>query len=192
MGRLRRLLLAILIIVALPLPASAHSWSELNDFLDGWWNRHQIAFRHDTGVTPFTGNYRLPAIYAEMEDMLARHPGWDGDYLTKPAPRVHIDSVYRGMGTNVEPWRPLVVAYFPADQVERAMCVMKGESGGNPNALSYKGARGLFQIMPGWAGDFGISVASLYDPETNVKYAARILGIQGWRAWSVYKRGLCP
>ena len=44
----------------------------------------------------------------------------------------------------VEPWRDLVSKYF--SNVERALCVMDWESGGNPNAISPTQDYGLMQI----------------------------------------------
>ena len=91
------------------------------------------------------------------------------------------------MGSDVEQWRGLVSAYF--SDVEKALCVIKYESGGNPNAKNpSSGAAGLFQIMPFWWDAYG---GDRYDPETNVALAAVILGQQGWGAWSVVNRGLC-
>lgn len=190
------ILLALAALVLPSLPVSAHSWGELNDFLDGWWNRHRIAFRHDTGATPFTGNYRLPAIYAEMEDMLARHPGWDGDYLTGPIVKPHTprSTAPRGMGTNVEQWRSLVATYFAASDVDRALCLMAYESGGNPYARNPRSsATGLMQVMYStWGPYFGLTSRSqLEDPATNLRIAAVIRSTQGWIAWSPYKRGHC-
>ncbi|TFH60886.1 MAG: hypothetical protein E4G90_09865, partial [Gemmatimonadales bacterium] len=68
-----------------------------------------------------------------------------------PAP----DPTYRGMGnqtTDVEQWRSLVTAYFPGS-VDLVMCLIRWESGGNPNAINQQGsgARGLLQVMPFWA-----------------------------------------
>jgi hypothetical protein len=50
------------------------------------------------------------------------------------------------------------------------------ESGGNPNAVSPKGAIGLRQIMPTTAADYGVSKDQLYDPVTNRKVGNQILG----------------
>src|SRR5690606_27146861 len=93
--------------------------------------------------------------------------------------------------SDVERYRGLVSVYFAAENVERVMCLMRAESGGNPNALSSKGARGLMQIMPGWASSLGLSRDSLYDPDTNIRVATVVLQQQGWTAWSPYKRGAC-
>lgn len=112
----------------------------------------------------------------------------------EPAPSPK-PSVYRGMGnggSDVERWRSLVAEYFP-NEVELALCVMRGESGGNPNAKNRKStARGLFQILGSlWAPHFGVSYNDLYDPYLNVRLAAKIRQSQGWTAWSVYNRGKC-
>ena len=99
------------------------------------------------------------------------------------------------LGWIVEQWRPLVAVYFPAEDVERAICLVAYESGGDPNATnSTSGAAGLFQHLPrywsersaaaGWAG------ASIYDPEANVAVAAW-LRLSGWQHWVPYQRGLC-
>jgi len=63
----------------------------------------------------------------------------------------------------VERWRPLVRWHWPAHLVERALWVMRLESGGNPLARNPSGAAGLFQLYPapaGWA-----------NPDTNIWYA---------------------
>jgi len=66
-------------------------------------------------------------------------------------------------GGGVERWRPLVRWHWPPPLVERALWVMKLESGGNPTARNPSGAAGLFQLYPapeGWA-----------NPDYNVWYA---------------------
>ena len=90
-------------------------------------------------------------------------------------------------------WRPLVEAQFPAGEVDTAMCVIRHESNGEPDADNPRSsARGLFQVLGSlWAPHFGISRAELYDPATNVRIARRIWDEQGWSAWSPYKRGAC-
>lgn len=110
-----------------------------------------------------------------------------------PSSSTSSSSSGRGMGSNVEQWRPLVEAHFPADAVDRMMCLMRHESGGNPSAKNPRSsARGLFQILGSlWAPHFGVAQDDLYDAETNVRLARKIWDQQGYRAWSPWNRGLC-
>lgn len=99
-----------------------------------------------------------------------------------------------GMGDDVEQWRPLVAGHFGdlgVEAVDRVMCIMRGESGGNPSARNPSGASGLMQVMPFWASEFGLSRQRLFEPEINLWVARQIYEMQGWSAWSVYNRGSC-
>ena len=62
-----------------------------------------------------------------------------------------------------------------ASRLEPALvqAVMVAESGGDPNALSSKGARGLMQLMPATARLYGVRNA--FDPEQNIRGASRYL-----------------
>ncbi len=51
------------------------------------------------------------------------------------------------------------------------LSMMGAESGGNPNAVSRKGAVGLMQVLPSTAADYGYSADSLKDPEANMDVA---------------------
>ena len=103
-----------------------------------------------------------------------------------PAPAPAADSTYRGMGSNWGQWEGLIAAYFPADQLPTALCVVEHESGGNPNAKNpTSGAAGLFQIMPFWWDAYG---GDRYDLATNVALARVIWDGYGWGAWSAYAR----
>ena len=51
--------------------------------------------------------------------------------------------------------------------------IMHQESSFKPRALSYKGARGLMQLMPGTASRFG--VANIWDPKQNIEGGARYM-----------------
>ncbi len=107
-------------------------------------------------------------------------------------PHTHA-AVYRGIGPGVEQWRSLVAAYFPADAVETALCLMGPESGGDPNAHSRSDSIGLMQVhAPTWADFYGVSWADLRDPVINISIAADIyLNQGGWVHWNPWKRGEC-
>ncbi len=56
---------------------------------------------------------------------------------------------------------------------ELIRAVMRQESGFRPCAVSPKGAMGLMQLIPGTAGEFGVTDA--FDPEQNVLGGAKLL-----------------
>ena len=49
------------------------------------------------------------------------------------------------------------------------------ESTFDPKAVSFAGAKGLMQIMPGTADHLGLSRDKLYDPESNIRAAAKYI-----------------
>ncbi len=111
----------------------------------------------------------------------------------------HPESPPRGMGdrtSDVTRWTPLVETHFGdlgLIAVDTALCLIALESGGNPDAKNpNSSAHGLMQILASlWAPEFGITYEDLYDPETNLWAARKVYDIQGWEAWSPYKRGNC-
>lgn len=152
----------------LALPAEAHTPAEQAVWEREWVERVQAR----GGPTE--------RLIRQFVDFQIRH--------APPPPQVLASSTYRGIGSNVEQWRALVTAYFP-NEVNRALCIVDAESGGNPNARNpSSGAAGLFQVMPFWWDKYG---GDRYDPETNVRIAAKIRAQQGWGAWSPYLRGEC-
>ena len=82
----------------------------------------------------------------------------------------------------VEYWRPLVVAYWPAETVDQALCLLGLESGGDPNADNPNPtARGLFQILASlWAPHFGVSPNDLSEGG-----APPLASNQGASSWCV-------
>lgn len=54
-----------------------------------------------------------------------------------------------------------------------SMCYQ--ESGFDPNAVSWAGARGLMQIMPSTARGIGVEPNMLFDPQVNMKLSARLI-----------------
>lgn len=63
--------------------------------------------------------------------------------------------------------------FAPASIVK---AVIQVESGGNPKAVSSKGATGLMQLMPGTARDMGVK--DRFDPQQNVEGGSRYLAVQ--------------
>lgn len=51
------------------------------------------------------------------------------------------------------------------------------ESRFNPSVVSWAGARGVMQIMPGTARQFGVSAGSLADTDTSIKLATKIYNL---------------
>lgn len=49
------------------------------------------------------------------------------------------------------------------------------ESGGNPEAVSGAGAKGMFQFMPGTANDFGLEGSDVFNPEKSARAAAQYM-----------------
>jgi soluble lytic murein transglycosylase-like protein len=80
-----------------------------------------------------------------------------------------------GARSKVLAWTPLVEQVAKRIGVDQAllMAVIDVESGGNPVAVSLKGARGLMQLMPQTALAQGAS--DPFDPYQNVVAGARLL-----------------
>jgi len=53
--------------------------------------------------------------------------------------------------------------------------LIRQESSGNLRAVSYKGARGLMQLMPATAERFGVKKDKLFDPKSNLEAGVRYL-----------------
>lgn len=83
-------------------------------------------------------------------------------------------------GDAVERWRPLVAAYFPASAVDEALSVMECESGGQ-NIQNASGGP-YFGPMQVWSGNFRPG-EDWWDPETNIRVAARLWKESGWALW---------
>lgn len=176
---------AAALTLALVLPFSPHSESELADWQSGWNDRIEA-----------NGGVLDRNLIFEFTDMRERHPCDLNQVCRRATVRAAsvaapASGVYRGMGSDVEQWRDLTASYFRPEDVDRALCLMSYESGGNPAAFNPSGATGLMQVKDWWAPSFGVTAADLFDPATNLWVAAQIRDLQGWDAWSPYNRGLC-
>jgi hypothetical protein len=98
----------------------------------------------------------------------------------------HVDSV--------EDWRPLVERYFEPGDVDRALAIIRCESGGNPAAANpHSSARGLFQHLasewPSRAEKAGWEGADILDPVANVAVGAWLAYRGGgWAHWAASGR----
>ena len=83
-------------------------------------------------------------------------------------------------------WEGLLSTYSPGWSVERMSRIMFRESRCQPDAYNRSGASGLLQILKShcrWlAGDVG--PCDLFDAEYNIRAAAALWRVQGYRAWS--------
>ena len=86
-------------------------------------------------------------------------------------------------GGGVEQWRSLVAAWFPPDEVDKALRVLWCESRGDAGNISPYGDSGLFQIAPRWHYDKKQESESWFDPTVNVRVAHQIWLDQGWLPW---------
>lgn len=167
-----------LFVIFFGLEAQAHTDSEIKEWEEQWkldFNTAFNEFRYDFSLEAM---FKVEVLRWEKVDFINRHTC---HYQTCAVISVTVaDNVYRGMGTDVERWRGLVSAYFT--NVDAMLCIMAGESGGNPNAINQQGsgAAGLFQVMPFWWAAYG---GNRYDPEDNTSMAALIYSQQGYAAW---------
>lgn len=164
-------LLTTIMALSPVLPVQTHTTAEIEDWLTDW----RAAIRAEEGSR--VGGASDLQLGLELRDFAHRHT-----WYFYPSSAPSSPSRFRGMGSDVERWRGLVAAYFPGE-VDLALCIMAGESGGNPNAQNPSGAAGLFQIMPFWWNKYG---GDRFDPESNVAMARLIRDAQGWSAWNVY------
>lgn len=102
-----------------------------------------------------------------------------------------------GTTSGVEQWRPLVTAHFPPNQVETALCVINGESRGDPNANNpNSSAAGLWQFLQSTWDDMvpssvtggSYSSGQVYDPESSTRAAVWLWANLGWTQWNAYRR----
>ncbi len=150
-------------------PALAHSTVELEAWVQEWIEQADISLD--------------PIHIARYQDMVERH-----QWFFHPRPLTPRTYTPRAWGGSITQWVPLLEQHFPPDLVDNMLCLIRYESGGNPNAQNRSGATGLLQIMPSWQnrwpGDY-------FDPAWNIAMARRIYDIQGLGAWNPYNKGLC-
>lgn len=122
--------------------------------------------------------------WAESKDsgILSRSYGGDAQRqiigrsaYAAPRPRPAAPAVQRKAATGVRAYAGLIRAYGTLHSIDPhlIMAIVDAESGGNPEALSPKGAAGLMQLMPETAAELG--VVNRFDPEENIASGTRYL-----------------
>lgn len=113
--------------------------------------------------------------YAEGPHTVALSP-----VFTKDAPRVRrkmrapLISREKGLISTYDPLFRQAAETAGVDwRLIAAQCYQ--ESGFDPNAVSWAGAKGLMQLMPGTAAYLGVSPSEIYAPAVNVEAAGRYL-----------------
>jgi soluble lytic murein transglycosylase-like protein len=75
------------------------------------------------------------------------------------------------------PYGPMIFAAAKKHSVNPQVvaALIRQESSGNRRAVSYKGARGLMQLMPATAARFGVRREKLFDPKANLDAGVQYL-----------------
>ena len=179
---MRASIAGVMLALTLALPAQAHTIAELDEWMEQWGEE--------------ASNGLSLGLMARLDAQMTRHPWYYSDEdasgeVNPPSGRGA--EVAWSVGAGTEQWRSLVATYFPVGEVDRALCIMGFESGGDPGVISYANSHGLMQVhAPSWAGFYGVTWAALLDPVTNVQIAADIFLHQGgWVHWNPWQRGEC-
>lgn len=140
------------LILSVPRWQTRSSSPELTAALDGWWQddlRERTRLKEVSRRAPKNRIRRT-----SRPPMLSREKGIISSY----------DGLFqRHASVAGMDWRLLA-----------AQCYQ--ESGFDPRAVSWAGAQGLMQIMPGTAAHLGLAASQVYEPSQNIAAAARYLG----------------
>lgn len=150
---------------------------------------------------PLTNELPTPPAHVE-EAWETHHPDFIPQALRpKPKPAQPQEAAKPrgggGMGSGVEPWRDLVSQYFEPGDVDAALCVMRGESNGNPGADNPRSsAAGLWQFLrstwnemvPREVTGGSYDSGAVYDPVASTRAAAWLWYNVGPSQWNAYRR----
>jgi len=157
----------LILTASLLVPIHAHTRAEMTVWEDAWHTAAEVDLS--------------AGLLAELVDMRRRHAWYWGE------PETAGDPTFRGMGSDVEQWRPLVAVYFGAN-TDAALRVMACESGGNESAKNPRSsASGLFQFLAStWEKVTGEDYpGNVFDGESNIAAAAELSGGgSDWSQWS--------
>ncbi len=173
-------------VVLFALPAAAHTRAELEVWVGEWTARADHALS--------------PGLTAEMEDMRFRHIWYFAPQTAEDAP--YGGSIDSGRNTSkgwpagptVERWRHLLGEYFDSADVDHGLCIIAGESGGDPTIDNRQGssAAGLWQFLRStWDNMVPRSVTGgsydsgeVYNPRSATRAAAWLAYNVGWSQWN--------
>lgn len=170
-------------VVAIPTPAQAlpSHCSATSEVIDAW--------QRSRGDDTSSAREALESLMATLEG--CRRPLAHILLLAPPLSQ-DISRYDRIIAADPDQWRELAAVYFHPADVDRVVCLIGHESRGDPDARNGEtAAAGLMQVMPFWADSVDIEYDRLFEPQINLWLARRILELQGWDAWSPYRRGLC-
>lgn len=172
--RLRRTLTTMVLATATCLPVGVQAAdAKLSGFHGSPRVMMMIGGASDAGNPASPPAPRLPAERGKSSDEMDKlsviiQPGVNTQSLAFERPSATVASRVMALA-------PLVNRAAVAANVDSAllMAVIDVESGGNPQAVSPKGATGLMQLMPETGARHGAS--NLFDPRQNIEAGARYL-----------------
>ena len=154
--------------------AVGKDWKWLADTINVWANANStIATARQVRERYFAMNtHHLDSMKALSDSVstiieMAKNNAGDVDY----------SKIYRRGDGDISAYDRLFKKYAATAGVEWTVLAAIGyvESNFNPNAVSWAGARGLMQVMPGTARGNGFSEESLSDPEKSVYIASLVI-----------------
>ncbi len=157
---MRRLLLAGVVLFAL-VPLHAADMANLRNGFSIRHERHEVIGSVTRLYTGADDSSYIDVPTAQIDNFEPAPPEPQAAQAAQAASPVDVNAVIREVSL-----RSQVDADFIAS-------VIRAESGGNPQAVSPKGARGLMQLMPGTADKLGVK--NSFDAAENVDGGVRYL-----------------
>ena len=163
--------------------AVSQQGEDLATALDQWYSREGRALQ-DKGPLALRTTDRLSSPFGAWGGESPRSGGGRRYFPQMPkipsrssSPKVpHIDTPPTPPGA-LSPWDDLFKKYAPTAGLDWRLLLAqcRQESGFNPMACSWAGACGLMQLMPQTAATLGVRRDKIFDPDTNVSAAARLM-----------------